>query len=63
MNTGASFEISKIINLKVTLTIVKNLVIDVHTNPTKLFYKENSTTPFLLTELIPNQMCFGRQLF
>lgn len=62
MNIGASFEISKIINMKVTLTILKNHSIDVHINPTKLFYKENSTTAFLLTELIPNQMCFGNQL-
>lgn len=62
MNIGTSFEISEIINMKCTLTILKNHNIDVHINPTKLFCNEISTTTFLLRELIPNQTSFGSQL-
>lgn len=46
MNIGASSEICKIINMKVTLRILKNHSIDVHINPTKLFYNENSPITF-----------------
>lgn len=42
----ASLAINKIINMK--FTFFKNHSIDVHINPYKLFYKENSKIPFLL---------------
>lgn len=42
----ASLAINKIINMK--FTFFKNHSSDVHINPYKLFYKENSKIPFLL---------------